>query len=248
MTESNEKVVLITGGTRGIGRAIAVAFARSGASVAVSYTSNEAAAAELGDELGGLGARHLEVRADSARLDEIRSLFARVKETFGRIDVVVSNAGIELIDTPALELTEADVDRVLNVNVRGTFFTLQEAARALEDDGRIIVTGSTIALNTPAGASLYGATKGALKPMVQGLARELGERRITANLITPGVVEGAGVIRDLPQERIDEFAAFSPLGRQARPDDIGPVAVFLASPGAAFINGQAIAVDGGSFM
>ncbi|GAA3739761.1 SDR family NAD(P)-dependent oxidoreductase [Streptomyces tremellae] len=248
ITGVKDKAVLVTGGTKGIGRSVALAFAAAGASVAVSYAADEAAAARLGAELGAFGARHLTVRSDSARPERIRELFARVKAEFGRIDVVVANAGIELIDTPMTEVSDADVDRLLDLNVRGTFYTLREAARALEDDGRILVTGSTIALNAPAGASLYAATKGALKPMVQALARELGPRRITANLISPGVVEGAGVIRDLPRERIDEFAALNPLGRQARPDDIGPVAVFLASRGAAFVNGQAIAVDGGSFM
>ncbi|HEY0249477.1 MAG TPA: SDR family oxidoreductase [Gryllotalpicola sp.] len=248
MTESNEKVVLITGGTRGIGRSVALAFARTGATVAVSYTSNEAAAAQFAEELDALGVRHTEVRADSADPEQIRSLFAQVKEAFGRIDVVYANAGIELIDTPILETTDAQIELLLNVNIRGTFHTLKEAAKEVEDGGRIIATGSTIALNAPSGASLYSATKGALRPMVQAVAREVAARGITANLITPGVVEGAGVIRDLPQEQIDQYAALNPFGRQARPDDIAPVAVFLASPGAAFINGQAIAVDGGSFM
>ncbi|PJJ63845.1 SDR family NAD(P)-dependent oxidoreductase [Compostimonas suwonensis] len=248
MTDMTGKVVLITGGTRGIGRSVGLAFAREGATIVASYTADEAAAAQLGTELDALGVKHLTVRSDSARPEEIRSLFAQAKETFGRIDVVVSNAGVELIDTPILETTDAQLDLLLNVNIRGTFYTLQEAAKAVEDGGRIIATGSTIALNAPAGASLYSATKGALKPMVQAVAREVATRGITANLITPGVVEGAGVIRDLPQETIDQYAAFNPFGRQARPDDIGPVAVFLASPGAAFINGQAIAVDGGSFM
>lgn len=248
MTDMTGKVVLITGGTRGIGRSVGLAFAREGATIVASYTSNETAAIEYGRELDALGVKHLTVRSDSSRPEQIRSLFAQAKETFGRIDVVVSNAGIELIDTSVLETTDAQVELLLNVNIRGTFFTLQEAAKAIEDGGRIIATGSTIALNAPAGASLYSATKGALKPMVQAVAREVAARGITANLITPGVVEGAGVIRDLPQDTIDGYAALNPFGRQARPDDIGPLAVFLASPGAAFINGQAIAVDGGSFM
>lgn len=248
MTDNIDRVVLITGGTRGIGRSIALAFARTGAAVAVSYTSNAAAAAALGLELDELGVRHLEVRADSGNVEDVRGLFVQVVEMFGHIDVVVANAGIELIDTPILETTDAQVDQLLGLNVRGTFYTLKEAANVLTDGGRILVTGSTIALNNPAGASLYGATKGALKPMVQAVAREVATRGITANLITPGVVEGAGVIGDLPQETIDQYAALNPFGRQARPDDIGPVAVFIASEGAGFISGQAIAVDGASFM
>lgn len=248
MSTMTNKVALITGGTRGIGRSIALAFARDGASIVASYASDAAAAQRFGEELDALGTKHLIVRNDSAQPDEIRSLFAQALGTFGHLDIVVANAGVEIIDTPMVELTEADIDRVLGINVRGTFFTLQEAARTLSNGGRILVTGSTIALNAPAGASIYSASKGALKPMVQALARELGAKGITANLITPGVVEGAGVIRDLPQARIDEFAALNPFGRQARPDDIGPLAVFLASDGASFINGQAIAVDGGSFM
>ncbi|MFZ4896379.1 SDR family NAD(P)-dependent oxidoreductase [Plantibacter sp. Mn2098] len=248
MTDMTGKVVLITGGTRGIGRSVGLAFAREGATIVASYTSNEAAAVEYGSELEALGVKYLTVRSDSSRPEEIRSLFATAKETFGRIDVVFSNAGIELIDTPILDTTDAQIDLLLNVNIRGTFYTLQEAAKVVEDGGRIIATGSTIALNNPAGASLYGATKGALKPMVQAVAREVAARGITANLITPGVVEGAGVIRDLPQETIDGYAALNPFGRQARPGDIGPLAVFLASEGAAFINGQAVAVDGGSIM
>jgi 3-oxoacyl-[acyl-carrier protein] reductase len=243
MTDLTNKTVLITGASRGIGRAIALAFARTGATLALSHRDAGTADA-LSAALDALGARYLLVRSDASKADEIDALFDRTIAECGGIDVVVANAANELVGPTLLETSVDDIDRILNLNVRGTMLVLRRAARDVADGGRIIVTGSTIVDYAPPGSTVYAASKAALRPLVLALARELGPRRVTVNLLSPGLVEGAGITADLPPEAIAHFAALNPMGRSARPDDITPLAVFLASPAAAFVTGHQLTVDG----
>ncbi|MGK5682153.1 SDR family NAD(P)-dependent oxidoreductase [Actinoplanes sp. URMC 104] len=243
MTDLTGRVVLLTGASRGIGRAIALAFAHAGATLALSHR-DEGTADALTTELHALGATFLLLRSDASKADDIDALFDRTITEFGHIDIVVANAGVELVGPTLLESSIDDIDRVLNLNLRGTILLLRRAAKDLTDGGRIIVTGSTIADYAPPGSTVYAASKAALRPLVLALARELGPRRITVNLLAPGLVEGAGITADLPPDAIARFAALNPMGRSARPDDVGPLAVFLASTLAAFVSGRELTVDG----
>lgn len=246
MYELSGKTVLITGGTRGIGRAIALAFAREGAAVAVSYAGDELAAAVIGAELDEIGAPRLVTRSDTSDPSAVYALFALVTDTFGRPDIVIANAGVELIETPLATTTDEQFERLMGTNIRGSFNVLRAAAADMADGGRIIVTGSTIARSALGGTGVYAATKGALGPMVQALSRELAQRHITVNTIAPGVVAEAGITAELDENSLAQYAAFSPRGELPRPEDIAPLALFLASTGAGFISGQTIIVDGGS--
>ena len=244
MTDYSKKIVLITGGTRGLGRAMALAFARAGASIVASYHHGSDAAANLTTELKALGTEHLLVQSDASQAGDITDLFDRTLATFGRVDVVIANAGVEVVGPSLLEHSADDIDKVLDLNLRGTIHVLRRAAKEVPAGGRIIVVGSTIADYAPPGATVYSASKAALRPLVLSLARELGPRGVTVNLLAPGLVEGAGITATLPAQEIERFAALNPMGRSARPDDVAPLAVFLTSDEAAFINGGEFVVDG----
>ena len=242
------KTALVTGGSRGIGAAIAARLAADGADLVVGYSGNARAAEAVVVEVQSTGRRAVAVQADIRRPAAVRRLYAEGVAAFGGIDIVVANAGVELIDTPFGDYTEEQVDLVLDTNVKGTFFTMQQAARTLPDGGRIIlISSNTTRLSLP-GFAVYGASKLAPHYLMQVLAKELGPRGITVNSVIPGATRAAGVFTgsgdDDPSVR--ELTARTPLGRLGTPADTAAMVAFLAGDQAGFITGQHVTVDGGA--
>ncbi|QWF82159.1 SDR family oxidoreductase [Amycolatopsis sp. CA-230715] len=236
------KHALVTGASRGIGRAIAIGLAAQGAAVTVGYVANEERAAETVDAIVGAGGQATAVRADLSVLPEITRLFDEAEGAFGPLDIVVANAADALVK-PLADCTEEDYDRIFGTNAKGVFFTLQQAAKRVRDGGRIIVTstGGTKMFFTE--TSLYLGSKGAVEQFVRVLSQELGPRNITVNALSPGFTD-----TDLLPDRDRAVAAEkSPFGRIGAPGDVGDVAVFLAGDGGRWVTGQNIAAGGGVF-
>jgi 3-oxoacyl-[acyl-carrier protein] reductase len=236
------KTALITGGSRGIGRAIAIALAAKGAKVAIGYVANEARAREVVDTIASAGGTAVAIQADLAARSGVISLFDETQRALGRLDIVVANAA-SIVVKPLLECTEEDYDRIFATNTKSVFFTLQKAARQLNDGGRIIVSSTGGTRMFFPGQSLYLGSKGAVEQFVRALSWELGPRRITVNALSPGPTE-----TDMMQDRYrDRAAAMSPFNRIAEPADIADIAAFLASDEARWVTGQNIGAGGGAF-
>ncbi|MEU4606246.1 SDR family oxidoreductase [Kribbella sp. NPDC023972] len=247
MTDLHNKVALVTGSGRGIGRAIAQRYAHLGASVVINYASNQAAAAETAKAIEAMGGRALPLRADVSRLREQEEMFSRVLETFGRLDIVVANAGVEVVGQPVLDVTEADFDRVFAINAKGTFFTLQLAAKHVADNGRIIYVGTSNSTFPTPGHGLYGGSKAPGEFLVQVLSKEVGNRGVTVNTLLPTATDGAGLYADSVSEAMQEFVRSQrPIQRMGTVDDAADAAEFLAGDLAGFISGQRLLVSGGA--
>ena len=233
------RVVFITGGNRGIGAAIAERFAQAGDRVVVGHRTSSAP-----DFSARITSINVDVR-DSTTLD---SAFAMIESELGPVEILVANAGITR-DNLILRMSDEDFDEVSQVNFAGAFKTVKRAAKGMLKikRGRIILIGSVVGMLGSAGQSNYAATKSALVGLARSLARELGSRSITANVIAPGFVE-TDMTDALSSERKAEIAAAVPLGRFASPEEVAQVAFFLASSGASYITGAVIPVDGGLGM
>ncbi|WP_329097783.1 3-oxoacyl-ACP reductase family protein [Streptomyces sp. NBC_01439] len=241
--DSNNSVALVTGGSRGIGAAVALRLAEDGADVAITYVHDAEAAAEVVGKVEALGRRALAVRADIGDPEAAAAAVERVVTEFGRLDVLVNNAGVGVIG-PLAELAPADVERVLAVNVRGVFLTTQAAAGHLGPGGRVITIGSCMTQRVPGpGGTLYAMSKSALTGFNKALARELGGLGITANVVHPGPVDTDMNPADGPYAGTQ--AALTALGRFGMPREVASVVSFLAGEEAAYVTGAEFAVDGG---
>ncbi len=237
------KAALVTGGSRGIGAAIAKALAQAGADVAITYVSAEDKARAVVDEIRAAGRRAVAIRADSADMAEVAASVERAAAELGRLDILVNNAGIAQMG-PLQEVSVEDMDRTLSIHVRASFVASQAAARYMGEGGRIVNIGSCLAERV-AGAemTLYAMSKAALTGLSKGLAFDLGPRGITANVVQPGPTDTDmnPADGDHAQEQRTKLA----LGHYGSADDIAATVVHLAGPGGRFITGASIAVDGG---
>ena len=238
------KTALVTGASRGIGKAIALKFGAMGLSVAVNYVNDETAAASTVAEIEAGGGSAVAVRADIGNVDEVRTLFDRTLSRYGRLDILVNNAGVRLFK-PMAAVTEAEYDAIFDTNVKGVFFACQLAARHMADGGRIINISSSVTRVLMANYGPYAATKGAVEQMTRALAKELGHRGITVNSISPGPTDTELFREGKSREEIDEFARQTALGRIGIPADIADAVSLLVSKEAGWITGQNICTNGG---
>ncbi|MFF8411189.1 SDR family NAD(P)-dependent oxidoreductase [Streptomyces omiyaensis] len=243
MSTMNGTAVLVTGGSRGIGAATAVRLAREGADVAFTYVRDEAAAKEVAARVEAAGRRALALRADAADPGDAAGAVHRAADGLGRLDVLVNNVGIGVLG-PLGELTLADVDRVLAVNVRAAFLASQAAAERLPDGGRIVTIGTCMTQRVPGpGGTLYALSKSALVGLNRALARELGGRGITANIVHPGPVDTDLNPADGPYAAGQ--TALTALGRFGTPDEVAAAVAYLAGPEGRYVTGAELSVDGG---
>jgi 3-oxoacyl-[acyl-carrier protein] reductase len=241
------KVAIVTGASKGIGAAIARKLAAEGAAVVVNYASSKEGADRVVAEIEKAGGKAAAVGADLSKKADVDRLFARAKEAFGRLDVLVNNAGIfEFL--PLEEITEEHFHKQFNLNVLGLILASQSAARAFgPEGGSIINISSTVSLAPPPNASVYSATKGAVDAVTRSLSKELGPKNIRVNAINPGMVETEGVHAAgfLGTDFHKMAVAQTPLGRIGQPDDIASVAAFLASEDSGWLTGTIIPANGG---
>lgn len=245
MTQQLEgKVAIVTGAARGIGRAIALRLAAEGVSVVVNYAGSAAAADEVVSEIGMAGGSAIAVQADVSKSDDVRRLFDEAIARFGRVDILVNNAGV-LFTRPVVETSEDEFDRLMAVNVKGTFLTSKEAARRMSDGGRIVnLSSSTTAMLLP-GYGPYVASKGAVEQLSRSLAEELGPRGITVNCVSPGPTDTSLFREGKTEEQIQGFARAAALGRLGQPEDIAATVALLVSPDAGWVTGQNLRANGG---
>jgi 3-oxoacyl-[acyl-carrier protein] reductase len=234
------KTALVTGASRGIGKAIAERLAADGAAVVINYGRNKQPAQALVDNILRRGGRATAIQADISKPAEVRRLFNEAEKAMGHLDIVVANAGV-VLEKPLIESTEEDYDSVFNINTKGVFFTLQEAARRIRDGGRIVAV-STGGTKMPfANLSLYLGSKGAIEQFVRSLSRELGSRNVTVNVLSPGFTD-----TDMLLEQYRAYgASLSPFNRVGTAKEVADVAAFLASDAARWVTGQNLQAGGG---
>ncbi|MEX2300756.1 MAG: 3-oxoacyl-ACP reductase family protein [Bryobacterales bacterium] len=242
-TSLTGKVALVTGASRGIGAAIAKRLAREGAAVAITYAGSQQKAQEVVSAIEAAGGKGLAIQADSADAEAVRSAVRETVQILGRLDVLVSNAGIAKI-APVEEYSLEDFDRMVAVNVRGVFVAAQEASRHMEQGGRIITIGSVNADRMPfTGGSVYAMTKAAVAGLVRGLARDLGPRGITVNNVQPGPVDTDMNPADGPSAEF--LKGLLAVGRYGQGDEIAAMVAYLAGPEAGYVTGASLTIDGG---
>jgi 3-oxoacyl-[acyl-carrier protein] reductase len=241
------KVAVVTGGSKGIGAGIAKALAAEGAAVVVNYSTSKEGADRVVDEISKRNGRAVAIQGDVAKAADVERIFSETKRAFGQVDVLVNNAGVYEF-APLEAITEEHFHRQFNTNVLGLILATREAVKYFgERGGSVINIGSVASRDTPPSTVVYTATKGAVDAVTGVLAKELGAKHIRVNSINPGFVETEGVHASglIGSEFVQGIIAKTPLGRGGLPEDIAPVAVFLASDDAHWVTGEHILVSGG---
>jgi len=242
------KVALVTGASRGIGRAIALTLAEAGADVAVNYAGSEAAAAEVVALIEAMGRKAVKVKADVSSTQEVEGMFKLVLETFGKLDILVNNAGITR-DNLIMRMKEDEFDQVIATNLKGVFNCVKAATRPMmkQRSGRIINISSVVGVLGNPGQANYVAAKAGVIGMTKATAKELASRGITVNAVAPGFIE-TDMTDKLPEEMRTQLLQQIPLAKLGQPEDIAKAVRFLASDDASYMTGQTIHVDGGMYM
>lgn len=238
------KTAIVTGASRGIGRAIALKLGQSGASVVVNYANNAKAADEVVSQITESGGQAVSVRADMQKISEIKALFDAAERHFGSIDILVNNAGIALFEKIA-DITEKAFDDSFALNVKGLFFACQQAAQKMTDGGKIINISSSVTKMMLPDYGVYAATKGAVEQITKVLAKELGHRKIAVNAISPGPVDTELFRQGKTEQQIQNLADMAAFGRIGTPGDIAGAVALLVSGEAGWISGQNLCVNGG---
>jgi 3-oxoacyl-[acyl-carrier protein] reductase len=247
MSKLKGKVAVVTGASKGIGADIAKGLAKEGASVVVNYASSKEGADRVVAEITGRGGKAIAVQGDVSKASDVKRLFSETKKSFGKLDVLVNNAGVYRF-APLEDITEEHFHWHFNTNVLGLLLTTQEAAKLFPaEGGSVINIGSTATALNPPTTAVYTATKGAVDAVTHVLAKELGPKKIRVNSINPGMVETEGVhsIGVIGSDFQKSFEAQTPLGRIAQPEDITPIAVFLASSDSGWLTGETLLASGG---
>jgi 3-oxoacyl-[acyl-carrier protein] reductase len=244
MSKLSKKVALVTGGSRGIGAAIAKRLAADGASIAITYTKGADAAASVVKEIEKTGGKAVAIQADAADAEAVKQAVEKTVSAFGQLDVLVNNAGTAI---PKIfeESTLEELDRVIDINVRGVFVATQAALKHMKHGGRIIMIGSCVGeRNMTPGLTPYAATKGAVKMFTQGLSREVGGRGITVNNIQPGPIDTD--LNPAAGDWAEPQVANTALKRYGHVDEVAALVSFIAGPEAAYITGANLTIDGGT--
>ncbi len=244
MSKLEGKVALVTGGSRGIGAAIAKRLAADGANVAITYTKGADAAASVVKEIEGAGGKAIAIQADATAAGAVEAAVEKTVSTLGRLDVLVNNAGTA-IPKPFEETTLEEMDRMIDINIRGTFATTLAALRHMGEGGRIVTIGSCVGeRNMTPGLTPYAATKGAVKMFAQGLAREVGGRGITVNNVQPGPIDTE--LNPAAGDWATPQIANTALGRYGHVEEVAALVAFVVGPEASYITGANLTVDGGT--
>lgn len=243
MQTLTDKVILVTGSSKGIGASVAKRLAAAGAKVVVNYAGSQADANQVVAEIVEQGGEAIAVQADVSKAEQVKTLFDEAITAFGKLDVLVNNAGI-MITKPIKDTTDEDFTRQFDINVRGVFNTLREASDRLADKGSIINFSTTVNRLMLPTYGTYVATKAAVEQLTRVFSKEIG-RGINVNSVSPGPTNTELFMKGKPQQVVDHLASMNPFGRIGEPDDIADVVVFLASDAAKWINAQNIGVNGG---
>jgi len=248
MKSLKNKTALITGSARGLGKAIAERYAALGADIVINYSRDKASADEVLSNVLAMGVKAIAIKADVSKVADLEYLFSEAKKAFGKIDIVVANAGIEMVEVPVTEFTEEQFDKVFSINTKGTYFTLQQAAKHVENNGRIIyIASSTTSFPVP-GMAVYGGSKTTPRYLVDILSKEIGHKGITVNSIIPFAVDHSGIFAEADSypELRKQLLDSCPMQRLAEVEDVANVAEFFASDLSSFVNGQHLLVNGGA--
>lgn len=248
MMNFSEKTAVVTGGSRGIGRAVCLELAKGGANVVLCYAGNEAAANETVAACQAMGAKALAVKCSVGNADEVKNLMDTAMQAFGRIDILVNNAGITR-DGLLMTMKEDDFDTVVDTNLKGTFLCMKAVSRQMmrQRYGRIVNLSSVVGIRGNAGQINYAATKAGVIGMTKSLAKELASRGVTVNAVAPGFIE-TDMTAAMPEAAKTATLAAIPMARLGAAEDVAKAVAFLASEEAAYITGQVLAIDGGMSM
>lgn len=243
-----DKVALVTGASRGIGRAIALLMAKQGVDVVVNYSGSEGAAQETVDAILAMGRKAIKIKANVGNAEEVAAMVEEAHSTFGRIDILVNNAGITR-DGLLMRMKDSDWDDVININLKGVYLMTKAVSKIMmkQRSGKIVNMTSVVGVTGNAGQANYSASKAGVIGFTKTCAKELASRGITVNAIAPGFIHTD--MTDVLSDKVKEAMVHTiPLGRMAEPDEVAAVAVFLASDMSSYITGQVINVDGGMVM